>query len=146
MWTVFKVFIKFVTILFLLYAFVAIRHGDLCSWTRDWTCTPCIRKWSLNKWTVRKASPSSLEWASPPVWRLKQPSGNCWRKCRYTLAEWVGGSLCMHPGPCRVGCSWGMGGQEATRREQAVHQLSLNHHAPDRNSKETVNSDLKAGL
>ena len=38
----------------------------------------------------------------------------------------VGGSLCMHPGPCGAGCSWGMGGQGARVKEQGVQQLTPN--------------------
>ena len=44
MWTIFKVFIEFVTILFLFYVFVFWPQGmwDLSSLTRDRTCTPGI--------------------------------------------------------------------------------------------------------
>ena len=55
MWTVFKVFIEFVTIL------LASRFGfwprgmwDLSSPTRDGTLTPCIGRRSLNHWTTRE--------------------------------------------------------------------------------------------
>ena len=39
-----------------------------------------------------------------------------------------------------------MGGQGARMKEQGVQQLTLNHHAPDGNSKEIVNSKLRARL
>ena len=59
MWTIFKVSIKFVTILFLFYVLVFWSWGiwDLSSPTRDWTHsrTPCIEKWSLSHWTTREA-------------------------------------------------------------------------------------------
>ena len=56
MWTIFKVFIEFVTILFLFYALVFWLWGmwDLTSPTRNWTCTPCIGRWSPNHWTARE--------------------------------------------------------------------------------------------
>ena len=44
MWTIFKVFIEFVTILHLFYVLVLWLQGmwDLSSLTRDQTCIPCI--------------------------------------------------------------------------------------------------------
>ena len=59
MWTIFKVSIKFVTILFFFYDLVFWSWGiwDLSSLTRDWTHSraPCIEKWSLSHWTTREA-------------------------------------------------------------------------------------------
>ena len=58
MWTIFKVFIEFVTILLLFYVlFFFWFRGmwDLSSPTRDQTQTPCIGRRSLNYWTTRKA-------------------------------------------------------------------------------------------
>ena len=54
--TVFKVFIEFVTILFLFYVLVFWLQGmcDLGSLTKDRTCTLCIGRWSLNHWTARE--------------------------------------------------------------------------------------------
>ena len=45
-----------VTILLLFYVLVFWPWGmwDLSSQTRDWTCTLCIRRWSLNHWTTRE--------------------------------------------------------------------------------------------
>ena len=56
MWTIFKVFIEFVTILFLFSILVSWLWGrwDLMSQTRDQTRTPGTRKWSLNNWTTRE--------------------------------------------------------------------------------------------
>ena len=56
MWTIFKVFIEFVGILFLFYVLVFRLQGiwDPSSLARDWTCTPCIGRWSLNHWTSRE--------------------------------------------------------------------------------------------
>ena len=57
MWTIFKVFIEFVTLLLLFYVLVFWPWGmrDPSSPTRDRTCTPCTGRWSLNHWTARKS-------------------------------------------------------------------------------------------
>ena len=56
MWTILKVFFEFVKILLLFYVFVLWPQGiwDLGSPTNNWTCTPCIRRQSLNHWTPRE--------------------------------------------------------------------------------------------
>ena len=56
MWTLFRVFIEFVTILLLFYVLVFWPRGmwDLSSPTRDRTRTPCIGRQSLNHWTARE--------------------------------------------------------------------------------------------
>ena len=56
MWTIFNVFIEFVTVLFLFYALFFSPRGmwDLSFLTRDQTCTPCIRRQPLNHWTARE--------------------------------------------------------------------------------------------
>ena len=56
MWTIFKVFIQSVTILFLFYVLVSWLWGmwDLRSPIRDQTHTLCIGRWSLNHWTTRE--------------------------------------------------------------------------------------------
>ena len=56
MWTIFKVFIEFVTILLQFYVLVFWPWSmwDLSSLTRDWTCTPCIGRRSLNPCTARE--------------------------------------------------------------------------------------------
>ena len=56
MWTIFKVFIEFITILLLFYVLVFWPRGmwDLSSPTRDRTRIPCIVKWSPNHWTTRE--------------------------------------------------------------------------------------------
>ena len=56
MWTIFKVFIEFVTILLLFHVLVFWPRGmwDLSSLTRDWTCTPSAGRQSLNHWTARE--------------------------------------------------------------------------------------------
>ena len=63
MWTIFKVFIEFVTILLLFYVSVFWPRGmwDLSSTTRDWTCTPCIGRQSLNHWTAREVLAWNIE-------------------------------------------------------------------------------------
>ena len=61
MWTIFKVFIEFVTISLLFYVLGFWPWGmwDLSSLARDWTCIPCIGRWSLNHWTARKVPGAS---------------------------------------------------------------------------------------
>ena len=56
MWTIFKVFIEFVTILLLFYVLFFWLQGmwDLSCPTRDRTCTSCIGGQSLNHWTTRE--------------------------------------------------------------------------------------------
>ena len=56
MWTIFKVFSEFVTILFLIYVLVFWPRDmqDLSSLTRDRTHTPCMDRQSLNHWTSRE--------------------------------------------------------------------------------------------
>ena len=58
MWTIFKVFIEFVTILLLFYVLVFWLRGtwDLSSLTRDQTHTRCIGRRSLNHWSAREVS------------------------------------------------------------------------------------------
>jgi len=51
--TIFKVFIEFVTIMFLFYVLVS---REVSSWTKDWTCNPCTGRQCLNNWTDREAS------------------------------------------------------------------------------------------
>ena len=55
-WTIFKVFIEFVTVLFLVYALVFWLQGmwDLSFPSRDRTHTLCIGRQSLNHWTTRE--------------------------------------------------------------------------------------------
>ena len=54
MWTIFKVFVEFVAILFLFYALAFGPGGlwDPSSLPRDRTHTPCIGRQSLNHWTT----------------------------------------------------------------------------------------------
>ena len=56
MWTIFKLFSEFVTILLLFYALFFWLWGmwDLSSLTRDQTHTLCVGRWSLNHWTDRE--------------------------------------------------------------------------------------------
>ena len=55
MWTIFKVFIEFITIFFVL-GLVSWLQGmwELRSLTKDEACTPCIGMWSFNHWTARE--------------------------------------------------------------------------------------------
>ena len=56
MWTIFKLFIEFVTILLLFFVLVFWPRGmwGLSSPTRVRTRTPCIGRRSLNHWTTRE--------------------------------------------------------------------------------------------
>ena len=55
MGTIFEVFIEFVPMFFVLcFAFLATRHVDLGSPTRDRIHTPCTGRRSLNQWTSRE--------------------------------------------------------------------------------------------
>ena len=56
MWTIFKVFIEFVTILLVFYVLVFLPRGmwDLSSRIRDRTRTPYIGRQSPNHWTARE--------------------------------------------------------------------------------------------
>ena len=65
-WTIFKGFIEFVTILLQFYVLVLWSQGmwDLSSPTRDRTHTPlCARRWSLNHWTTKEL-PRIESWLS----------------------------------------------------------------------------------
>ena len=55
-WTIFKVFIEFVTTLLLFSALVFWPQAmwNPSSLTRDRTCIPCSRRRSLNSWTTRE--------------------------------------------------------------------------------------------
>ena len=55
MWTIFKVLIEFVTILFMFCFFGHKAMQDPNSLTRNQTHTSCIVRWSLNQWTVDKS-------------------------------------------------------------------------------------------
>ena len=92
MWTIFKVFIEFVTVLLLFYVLVFWWRGmwDLSSPTRDWTHTPCTARQSLNHWTtmeVPNAAISLLEIYPEEI--IKQVYKNT-NKCRASLvAQWL---------------------------------------------------------
>ena len=49
MWTIFKVFVEFVTIMLLFHIsiFLLSGIGDLSSLARDWTPTPCPKHWKV---------------------------------------------------------------------------------------------------
>ena len=63
MWAIFRVFIEFVTMLLPFYVLVFWLQGmwDLSFLTRDWTHTPCVRRWSLNCWTTRELPHACFE-------------------------------------------------------------------------------------
>ena len=97
MWTIFKDFIEFVAIF--MSFFWPQAMWDLSSLTKDWTCTPCIGRWSLNRWTAREV-PGSLI--------LKQQFGSFPSKMLFThmLAHIKAYLLLLCPVPWKVFCSW----------------------------------------
>ena len=56
MWTIFKVFIEYVTMLLLFYVLIFWPQSmwDFSSPARDQAHTPCIGRQSLNHWTTRE--------------------------------------------------------------------------------------------
>ena len=62
MWTAFKVFIEFATVLLLFYVLVFWWQSmwNLRSLTRDQTYTPCIGRQSLNHWTIKEVPPKYI--------------------------------------------------------------------------------------
>ena len=74
MWTIFEVFIGFVTRLLLFYVLIFWPWGmwDLSSQTRDWTLTPYTGRQSLNHWTTREVPPAYLRvvWCGPTLFDL----------------------------------------------------------------------------
>ena len=75
MCTIFKVFIESFTILLLFYVSVSWHEmWTLSSMIRDWTCTPCIRRQSLNRWTTREVPDCIFTVASPKVIEFLIPS------------------------------------------------------------------------
>ena len=56
-WTIFKVFIAFVTVLLRFYVSFFFGHKvcEITSLTRDQTSTLCVRRQDLNHWTAREA-------------------------------------------------------------------------------------------
>ena len=69
MWTIFKVFIEFVTILLLCYFLVVWpwSRWDLTSLDSNQTHTPCIGSWSLNHWATREVPMMSCKCVIEPL-------------------------------------------------------------------------------
>ena len=61
-WTTCKVFIEFVTVmlLFFCFRFSTLRHVRPSLVARAWTLTPCVRRWSPNRWAAEEALPLLL--------------------------------------------------------------------------------------
>ena len=85
MWTIFEVFIEFVTILFLLYALVFWPQGmwDLISLTRYQTHTLCNGRQNLNHWTTRKVLFSPFLDLLNLLWL--QPLRKFYENCKLSL-------------------------------------------------------------
>ena len=68
MWTIFKVFVEFVIILFLFYVLVLFGHDVSAEGPhpslphpppqQGWTCNPCIRRQTLYHWTASEVTQS----------------------------------------------------------------------------------------
>ena len=83
-----KVFIEFVTVLFL--CFCVLDFGPWGMWnfssqTKDWIHTPCIVRWSLNHWTTGKSlfysfllSSASGKYTICQSWRHKRCGFDPW--------------------------------------------------------------------
>ena len=132
MWTIFKVFVEFVTILFLFYGLVFWPWSiwALSIPSRDWTHTPCVGRQSLNHCTAREVPPFGINSTSQMALLVKNlpanagditdtgsipgsarsSGGGCGDPLRYSWWEdppdrgagWVIQSM----GSQRVGCDW----------------------------------------
>ena len=91
LWTIFNVFIEFVTILLLFYVLVFWPEGmwDLSSPTRDQTCTLCLGRPSFNRWTTREV-PSTLSLnVTTKIYMICNNSfGNMWN-IHYTIQRLI---------------------------------------------------------
>ena len=68
MWTIFNMFIEYVTLLLLFYVLVFCLQGTchLSSPIWDQTLIPCIGRWSLHHWTTREVSQISFLFTLSP--------------------------------------------------------------------------------
>ena len=91
MWTIFKFFIEFVTILLLFYVLVFCPWGmwNLNSPTRDFTHTSCIGRQSLNPWTTREVPdleiiiPSEVSQKEKVKYHISHVESKIWYKWTY---------------------------------------------------------------
>ena len=69
MWTIFNMFIEYVTLLLLCYVLVFCLQGtwDLSSPIWDQTLTPCIGRWNLHHWTTREVPQISFLFTFSPL-------------------------------------------------------------------------------
>ena len=94
MWTIFKVFIEFLTASFLFYVSLFWPQGmwDFSSLTKDWTCTPYIGRQSLNHLTARKVPRIKIKLS---LWLRGKELASA-RKCN---RGWRPGCTCPCPFP-----------------------------------------------
>ena len=113
MWTIFKVFIEFVTILLLFYVLVFWFRGmgDLSSPTRDQTQIPCIGRRSLNYWTTRKAPGITLSI------KVILFSSGCVFFC----------FLCFPKGKCNTTKRYFCGFEDNNEKKKALNTLSISN-------------------
>ena len=128
-WTIFKVFIEFVTILFLFYVLVfwPLDMWDLSSPTRDGTCTPSITRGDIKHWTTREVP---LHIIFKPtrflgLWSLDGKSGLS--GCKACKALTLGGHIRK---PCSYsGLSLNGPGQLCTATRESPHEATKTQHS-----------------
>ena len=94
---------------------------DLCSWTRDLTCVPCIGKWILNHWTL----------VSPLLNNFLYVFG---LRLIFILIKVPGGSVVKNPSTNTrergdLGSS-SLGGEDPLKKEMATHSSILSWEIP----------------
>ena len=101
MWTIFKVFIEFITILLLSYVlvFLATRHVWSQLPDQDWNLTSCIGKWSINPWITREVPTYMLFISTLPTTERRSAFSHPLHKCE-NQELLVSGSGCLLRRPC----------------------------------------------
>ena len=107
MWSIFKVFIKFVTVLLLSYVLVFLANRHMGSYLLNQGSsphphTPCSGRWSLNHWTTRKALRTLFLTAAPRVcsrnlWWVEPFQGICEVKIIFVVILGCYLLSCCHP-------------------------------------------------
>ena len=112
MWTIFKVFIEFITILLQSYVlfFLATRYVWSQLPDQDWNLTSCIGKWSINPWITREVPIYLLFIPALPTTERTSAFSHPLHKCE-NQELLVSGSGCLVRRPCPLVASpslpWG---------------------------------------
>ena len=114
MWTGFKDFTEFITVLLLFYVLVIWLQGmwDLSSPIRDQPNTNCIGRWSLKRWTTREVPGLVLStfgmcrvWTTQVCWvnpSLHKPQGELgWSHLAWAVLIEITFSCPMNMPPCK---------------------------------------------